>query len=409
MLRLGWLRAGVRWSLEAREKGPGFLEFRVALDQSETGEHSGLPKGHEAISGGGGVIFLASPGIAAAEEMRHRRCVGKPPRTRAWPLVLLFALVAAPAAALELRESFDRDWSEPEAATCRSGQRTFVRRIAAGACGEPGTFAWSGGPSVERDAPTCAAENGCEDDRVAIHRFAEFEPGGAFGTANRGVLEVLTTREKQSGVTGRMRVDLHVPDDVPMGGAGEHYLVMHNLALTETDCPRDCSGVLDTATAEGDGADRYRWYGVIGGAFGEPGDTDSPIRAGSIGFAVEVPAKVERPGDRPNDLIDVSFLPYSVGGKGKVFPAGWYRISIERTASDYRYSVERFEKGRFVPIVPDDASEGGRHERSFPARLLAEPLGRPLDPGYVGLTVAWFGGASRVGAQVDWDDLVVDW
>lgn len=343
------------------------------------------------------------------EEMRNRRRVGKHPRIPAWLAFAILVLWGGTAGALDLHETFDRDWSDEDAATCRSGQRTFVRRIIAGACGEPGSFAWTGAPSAEHGAPSCAGDAGCDDDAVAIHRFAEFEPGGPFGRVNRGVLEVLTTREKQSGPTGRLRVDLHVHEDVPVGGAGEHYLVMHDLALTETSCPRDCVGVADTATAEGDGPDRYRWYGVIGGAFGEPGDADSPIRGGSIGFAVEVPARVERPGDRPNDLVDVSFLPYSVGGEGKAFPAGWYRIEIERSDVEYRYSVRRLEEGRFVPIVPDDAAEGGGHERRFPVERLVAPLGRPLEPGYVGLGVAWFGGASRAGAHVDWDDLVVAW
>ncbi len=325
---------------------------------------------------------------------------------RAVAVAAWLSLAPATTGALELQEGFERDWDAQVAPTCRSGRGTFVRRVVAGACGEPGSFAWNGEPGRAHGAPGCSEGSGCEENWVAVHRFEHFEAGGPFGTANRGVLEILTTREKQQSIAGRMRVDFHVHEDVPVAGAGEHYLIVHNLDLAETECPRDCAGVADTATSHGDGPDRYRWYGVIGGAFGEPADRDSPIHAGSVGFAVEVPRRVEEPGDRPNDLIDVSYLPYSVGGLGKAFPAGWYRIEIERTAEQYRYGVWRLEAGAFVPVVPDD---GGSHERRFSAALLAGPLGRPLGPGYVGLTVAWFGGAARQGAHVDWDTLEVHW
>jgi len=322
----------------------------------------------------------------------------------------LAALCACTAPGLELDEGFDRDWSAPGAATCRGGHATFVRRVANGSCGPGGSSTWSGAPARAHGAPSCLRESGCDGDSVAVHRFAEFRPtGDAIGLVNRGVLEIMTTRARQSGARGTLRVDLHVHEDVPVSGGGEHYLVMHNLVLTEAHCPRDCPQVADTATAHGDGAGRYLWYGVIGGAFGEPADAGSPIRSGSVGFAVEVAHALSASGDRPNDLIDASFLPYSVAGKGTAFPAGWYRIAIERTATVYRFSVRRLEEGRFVPIVPDDADRGGTHVRSLPVERLAEPLGRPLPPGYVGLGVAWFGGAARRGAHVDWDDLEVDW
>lgn len=325
-------------------------------------------------------------------------------------LAVLLCLAPAPVPALEVIETFDRDWSTPDAATCRGGHGAFVRRVASGPCGDPGSFSWNGAPGAEHGAPACRGTAGCEGDSVAVHRFAEFEAdGGPFGTVNRGVLEIMTTRDRQGAATGRLRVDLHIHEDVPVGGAGEHYLILHNLTVTETACDRDCAGITDTAMSHGDGPDRYRWYGVIGGAFGEPADRDSPIRGGSVGFAVEVPNDVSKSGGRPNDLIDVSYLPYSVGGKGEAFPAGWYRIEIEQGADSYRYSVLRFDGAVFAPIVPDDAAQGGTHERRFPAALLAEPLGRALPPGYIGLTVAWFGGAPRAGAHVDWDDLRVDW
>lgn len=333
------------------------------------------------------------------------------PSIRLWLLsVLLFLPFATRAYGLQVEDDFDRDWSAPEAGTCKGGHGTFVRRIAGRGCADRGAFTWAGGVALEHGAPSCARAEGCDGDSVAVHRFAEHEAtGDPIGLANRGVLEILTTRERQSGERGRLQVDLHVPEDVPVTGAGEHYLIMHNLVLTEADCPRDCPGVADTATAVGAGPQRYRWYGVIGGAFGEPADRDSPIAGGSVGFAVEVANAVDEPGGRPNDLVDVSFLPYSVEGEGKVFPSGWYRIVIERDAETYGYSVRRWDGERFTPIEPDDAGSGGTHERRFPARLLSKPLGRPLPPGYVGLGVAWFGGAARQGAHVDWDDLRVDW
>ena len=102
-----------------------------------------------------------------------------------------------------------------------------------------------------------------------------------------------------------------------------------------------------------------------------------------------------------------------MNAKGETFPAGWYRISISLAEADsgetYTYTVHRFADGKLVPIVPDDAALGGTHRRTFPARLLNRALGRALPPGYVGVSVAWLGGASRVGAHVDWDNLEVDW
>jgi hypothetical protein len=312
-------------------------------------------------------------------------------------------------APLDLVEGFDHAWKGRDA-TCDAGAPTFVRRVAARAQGGNGARHWKASPSGEHRAPECSRRQGCVDSHVASHRFGTFEEGDdSIGLVNDGVLEILTTRKRQSGPDGRLRVDLHVPEDVAVAGAGEHYLVMHNLVLTEAPGPRDCADVADTATHHATGPQRYRWYGVIGGAFGEPADIDSPIEVGSVGFAVEVPSAIDAPGDRPNDLIDESFLPYSVGGAGEVFPSGWYRIEIESGPRIYRYAVRRWDGTTWIPIVPDDASSGGTHERSFPTRRLSSAFGRPLPPGYVGLGVAWFGGRDRLGAHVDWDDLVVDW
>ncbi len=334
-------------------------------------------------------------------------------RLRRRALLLATALVGACSPgtpALEFSESFERDWSAPGAATCRGGHATFVRRVAGGGCAPGGSLHWSGAPAREHGAPVCAGDRSCEGAAVAVHRFDTLEPGGdPIGLVNGGVLEIFSSRRTQSRASGRLRVDLHVHEPVPVSGAGEHYLILHNLTLAEASCPRDCPEVPHTATNQGTGPQRYRWYGVIGGAFGEPADTDSPIRAGSVGFAVEVPRAVSAAGDRPNDLVDESFLPYSVGGAGKAFPAGWYRISLERGPRHYRYSVLRWNGEAFEPIVPDDAAAGGTHEREFDVERLVAPLGRPLPEGYVGLGVAWFGGAGRRGAHVDWDDFVVDW
>ena len=309
----------------------------------------------------------------------------------------------------EVAESFDHAWNG-RGATCEGGADTFVRRVSAGAAGGPGTRHWAARPAGEHRAPSCALPAGCADSHVASHRFDAFEEGDdSIGVVNDGVLEILSTRQRQSGSEGRLRVDLHVPEDVAVTGAGEHYLVMHNLVLNEGPGPRDCADVADTATHHATGRQRYRWYGVIGGAFGEPADVNSPIKAGSVGFAVEVPSAIEAPGDRPNDLVDESFLPYSVGGAGEAFPSGWYRIEIESGPAIYRYAVRRWDGRSWVPILPDDAASGGTNERSFPIRRLSSAFGRPLPPGYVGLGVAWFGGRGRLGAHVDWDDLVVDW
>ena len=110
----------------------------------------------------------------------------------------------------------------------------------------------------------------------------------------------------------------------------------------------------------------------------------------------------------PSDLVNESYMPYSIGG---AFPAGWYRIEIERHevggVDTYMYAVRRWTGSTFDLIVPAD---GSSNPRSFPASALSRHDDAPLGPGYVGVFVAFFDPA-RVAAKahVDWDHIEADW
>lgn len=264
-----------------------------------------------------------------------------------------------------------------------------------------------GAPAPE--APSTPGEIAGANDWVAVHVFDPHFP-----RPNDDVFEILSTRERQTSRFGRLQVDLHVPEDVPESGMGEHYLVMHNLQLTAVaPCPRDgpgCETAEDAATSFGGipghpGA--YRWYGVIAGSFGA-GTKEIPY--GSVGFAVEVSAQ----GAGGNHLVGASFLPFSVGGRQDSFPAGWYRISIERSVvagvDTYAYEVARWASParRWLPVVPDDGAQGGSARVTMPFSDLVAPIGFEIPPGWIGLSAAWLGERAEA-AHVDWDHLVVDW
>ncbi len=363
-------------------------------------------------------------------------------------------------APLRIREGFEWDWEAGCSARhasgrtcfaiagCANGRPLFVRRAGPGSCVYHGEVrAWLGREMAHRPVDTTARPETKADagtaqtgetptappgfppnTRVASHLFdrARSRPGDA---PNQNVFEIMTSRAGQSSPRGRMQVDLHVPHDVPRSGGGEHYLIMHNLHLTElATCPADdaACGNAGARTALGGlpGDPRsYRWYGVIAGAFGDPS-----LGFGKVGFVVEASA----PGAGGNDLIDASFMPWSVAGEGKVFPQGWYRIAIERTGpvdpscplevtrsrqtgarcdDRYQYSVLRWDEAgaEWAALRPDD---GGPNRRSVPFMALTERHGAEIPPGQIGLAAAWFGefaGGVSPTYGIDWDNLIVDW
>ncbi len=366
---------------------------------------------------------------------------------------------AAPERApLRIREGFEWDWeagcSSAHAsgracfavAGCGNGRTLFVRRAGPGTCVYHGEVrAWIGreiaprlrgatahaattGVSAKTSATPTAPPGFPSNTRVASHLFdrARSRPADA---PNQNVFEIMTSRAEQSSPHGRMQIDLRVPHDVPRSGGGEHYLIMHNLHLTElATCPVDdvACGSDGGRTALGGipGDPRsYRWYGVIAGAFG-----DSSLGFGKVGFVVESSA----PGAGGNDLIDASFMPWSVAGQGKVFPGGWYRITIERSGPPdpscpgktatmgkrsgdcgdrYAYSVLRWDQAhaKWLALRPDD---GGPNRRSLLFMALTERQGFEIPPGHIGLAAAWFGefaGDMSPTDGIDWDNLIVDW
>ena len=345
-------------------------------------------------------------------------------RTRflGWLPALVFLVGATSAGALELREGFEWDWDplcvdsawRPtscfDVLGCGNGRDLFVRRTNAGFCGYSDEVRFWSGRALALGAPTPPAALSEQANRwVASHRW---DP--AFRGANGGTFEILTTRDTQSSHSGSLQIDFRVPRPLGVSGAGEHYLIMHNLNLSSVDpCPRDGSGCGDHAGSNVGGVsgnpDSYQWYGVIAGAFGAG---TAAIPFGSLGFAIEVSAE----GRGGNHLVEGSFLPYSVGGAQQEFPAGWYRVRISRQTVDaadvYSYSVLRWsdEARRWMPIVPDKAEPGhAAHIVRVPFSRLREPLGYEIPTGYVGLSAAWFGAPEGRPRSVEFDNLVVDW
>lgn len=343
-------------------------------------------------------------------------------RRGSWLLALLVGAFPAGALALEIREGFEWDWSplcveagtQPSScfavAGCENARPLFVRRTNPGTCdySEQVRF-WVG---RESGANTPSPPRALAD---AGHRWSAShvrDPGLA--EPNGDTFEILSTREKQSARFGSMQVDFHVPNDVPVTGAGEHYLIMHNLNLSRVvPCTSDGTACGDDVTSSVGGVPEhpgsYEWYGVIAGAFGAG---TKAIPYGSVGFTIEVSAQ----GRGGNHLIDESFVPYSVDGAQESFPAGTYRLRIwrgdEAGVDTYGYSVLRWDGDvrRWLPIVPDTKSGNATgHEVRVPFSKLVDPIGFEIAPGYVGLTAAWFGAPTPEFRRIDWDNLIVDW
>lgn len=367
-----------------------------------------------------------------------RRCAA----TAVLSLLLFWLLVTGRADALEIREDFEWNW-EPLCAArgvhevscfeilgCGNGRPLHVRRTSPGTCGydsqvrfwtgaENDTSRRTNNPPPESDAarttelaqPPPPAEMPAGENRWGAAHFRD--PGEP--SPNGNVFEILSSREPQSSRLGRMQVDFRIPEDVPVSGGGEHYLILHNLTVHGIPpCPQDTGDGCTSASRTSYGgipgnASSYQWYGVIAGAFGSGSEV---IPYGSVGFVVEVSAE----GKGGNHLIDETFLPYSVNGEQKAFPKGTYRISIERGQASgvdtYGYSVQRWNEtdGAFEPILPDGARSS--HTVLVPIEDLTAPLGFELPLGYVGLSAAWFGESSDAGGgrnEIVWDNLVVDW
>lgn len=331
-------------------------------------------------------------------------------------------LAPNPARALEIREGFEWAWAplcvDPgtqwiscfAVAGCNNGRDLFVRRTNPGVCDYSEQVRFWVGRQANTAAPTPPSVLGDPENRwVASHVN---DP--SFRKPNGDTFEILTSRAKQSSRAGVMQVDLHIPENVPVTGAGEHYLILHNLNLRGVvPCPADGAACPDTRSNVGGvpgRSDSYQWYGVIAGAFGSGTEA---IPYGSVGFAIEVSAQ----GRGGNHLIDESFLPYSVDGAQEAFPRGTYRVRIARTRIDgddiYSYSVRRWnERARmWEPLTPDAPREAPAHEVRVPFARLVAPVGYEISPGYIGVTTAWFGAptAGRGFRHVDWDNLVVDW
>lgn len=331
-------------------------------------------------------------------------------------------LAPPPARALEIRESFEWDWAptcvDPgtqwtscfAVAGCNAGRDLLVRRANAGVCDYSEQVRFWIGRETDAAGPTPPSLLADTDNGwVASHVN---DP--SFPKPNGDTFEIMTSRWKQSARFGVMQVDLHVPEDVPVSGSGEHYLIMHNLNLDGVvPCPSDGTACADTSSNVGGvpgRPDSYQWYGVIAGAFGAGTEA---IPYGSVGFAIEVSAQ----GRGGNHLIDDSFLPYSVDAAQEVFPRGTYRIRISRTRADgndvYAYSVRRWnaETYQWEPLTPDAPRAPAGHEVRVPFSRLVEPIGFEIPAGYIGLTTAWFGAPTPDGRfrRVDWDNLIVDW
>lgn len=337
----------------------------------------------------------------------------------------VWLLTSTAVGALDIREGFEWDWSPActesavhsascfEVAGCENGRALFVRRTNPGRCDYSDQVRfWQGRPASLHAPriPPALEDGGGENAWVASHIR---DPG--WSAPNDDTFEILTSRAKQSSRFGSLQVDLHVPEDVPVSGGGEHYLIMHNLNLSPVvPCPRDGDDCPADAGSNVGGVpgnpSSYEWYGVIAGAFGAGTEA---IPYGSVGFAIEVSAQ----GRGGNYLIDESFLPYSVAGEQQSFPAGKYRVRIERALRDgedvYEYSVQRWNETAHAwsPLVPDGqragAAGGGAVRVPF-ARLL-EPIGAEIPTGYVGLTAAWFGAPTQATRHIDWDNLITNW
>jgi len=319
-------------------------------------------------------------------------------------VLLAAAVLRAPdARALTLREGFET-WPFTGGCTgthregcsqvfgCGNHAELIVRRVAAeptnGACDDGHAVRqWTGG------MPGGVGERGRTSRWSALH----VAPAG-----DGGALELLTSRDKQrDALSGELQVDFYVDSsqDLPRG-SGEHYLIFHNLSVHRIDaCAEDCpDGATDTATNHATGSERWKWYGVIAGGFGER----EGLGFGRLGFAVEVPNDDPT---RVTDLVDESFIPF--GEKTGRFPTRrWYRVKIRRAIESgvdrYSYSAAFWDRAR--------AKWKRIGERSFGSELLKARAGEFLPAGYVGVTDAFFDEQRRrEGVRVAWDNLRVNW
>lgn len=288
-------------------------------------------------------------------------------------------------------------------AGCGAGHPLFPRRVSnPGQCGYWGQIRdWVGGGNAFHGEWTDVASQW-----VAVH----------LGETSTSVAEWMTSRDKQAGTLGTLQADYFLDEDKPP--TNEHYLLMHNLQLTQiTDgsCLRDCSTVANTRTNYGSAkppatdSTRYKFYAAIGGWFGDVGP-DS-IGFGLHGFAVEVPT------DGGHELVNESYMQVPLTPAGKL-PGGWYRLQIQRHlvcgVDTYTYSVRRWNAALAVwQLVTLDATptETGfvpntSNPRSFPATALYRyHSAGDLPVGYVALVDA----SLQPGVIVAWDNVVVNW
>lgn len=339
---------------------------------------------------------------------------------RAWTLLLALLAVPVESSALQVREGFEWNWNPLcidrgtqwkscfMIAGCENRRPLFVRRTNPGICDYSSEVRFWLGRETQTPAPR--PPEGIEGpNRWSASNVRD--PG--FEAPNGNTFEILSTREPQSSRFGSMQIDFRVPEDVPITGAGEHYLIMHNLNLTPVvPCTPDGVACGNDVTSNVGGVpgnpSSYAWYGVIAGAFGAGTEA---IPYGSVGFAIEVSAE----GRGGNHLIDESFLPFSVDGAQQSFPAGTYRVRIWRAEKDgvdtYGYSVLRWDPLtlRFAPLVSDPQSSARAPDVQVPFSRLIDTVGFEIPIGYVGITTAWFGEPTSRFRHVDWDNLIVDW
>ncbi len=220
-------------------------------------------------------------------------------------------------------------------------------------------------------------------------------------------IELMTSRYKQINSFGFLQADFYVHGPNLYRGSSEHYVVIHNLNLSEVPgCTKDCYSTPNSATNKGSSLPgKYQFYGVIAGGFGEPG-----IGYDRLGFVVEKASSV-------TDLIDQSFIPYycrsngvcgNYSGQpdqlGDYFPAHfWFRVKIERQFLPYKGDTYSYWIYRWNGFAWHEVGHSQIH-----SGLLSDE-GQMLPGGYVGIAGAFFDLSRHGSVYLGWDNVLVNW